>query len=204
MYVCVSVSVYHSRVPPFIDPTAETPLVARRVARRVAWPARRKRDISNRRDTLSFPRIRGAQNSLISSRSPPLVTQLDSFSWGWGSTPFLTPNPNPGSRDEADISVSVSLFFFSSLSLSLSLFHLFRSVKKRIRHPLHVAILNLAWLVRVYRDGCSLDRDPKEIQPLSHKFLVSMNFTFLCFFKLRRNFVDFSFFSRVFLQSFSG
>lgn len=168
--MCLSVSFPR---PPFIDPTAETPLVARRVA----WPARQKRDISNRRDskrrdTLVPENTRRAKLCHLLSLSS-LSYALDNSAEGEEPPFFLTPNPNLV-REMKLISLCPFHFFFF-------LFHLFRLVKKCIRHPLHVAVLNLAWLVWVYRDGCSLDRDQK-IQPLSHNFWFQWISRFIFFF----------------------
>lgn len=183
--MCLSVSFPR---PPFIDPTAETPLVARRVA----WPARQKRDISNRRDskrrdTLVPENTRRAKLCHLLSLSS-LSYALDNSAEGEEPPFFLTPNPNLV-REMKLISLCPFHFFFF-------LFHLFRLVKKCIRHPLHVAVLNLAWLVWVYRDGCSLDRDLKKSSPFRttsgfNEFHVSF---FFFFFQASKEFRRFLFF----------
>lgn len=100
--------------------------------------------------------------------------------------PFPRLTSNIMVRDKADISISFS--FFSHF------FFFFRSVKKCIRRPLHVAILNLAWLIRVYRDGCRLDRDLEtQIPPIQidfHEFQVLLRL----FEEFRRFVFSFSFY----------
>lgn len=53
-----------------------------------------------------------------------------------------------------------------------------------------MAILNLAWLVRVYRDGCRLDRDLEtQIPPIQIDFHEIFRFSFAS----SKSFVDLSF-----------